>query len=92
MPNSCTRLFFSILGRPADPGGLESFGGQLARGAMSRRAVENALRESEEAKFLASNPYYLLPFASHIRAPRRTALRRRLANVISAFRDRLRPG
>jgi len=57
--------YFSILGRPADPSGLETHGGRLAAG-VARSTIEDDLRSSEEARFLASHPSYLLPYAQRL--------------------------
>ncbi|HEU4663943.1 MAG TPA: methyltransferase domain-containing protein [Dokdonella sp.] len=84
--------YFSILGRPADADGVDTFGSLLASGGMSRDAVERTLRNSEEARFLASNPAYLLPHAARLGLPTRAPLKRRLRSIASALRNRLRSG
>jgi len=52
--------YFSILGRPADTQGLADFETALASGRLSRGALEETLRNSEEAHFAAANPAYLV--------------------------------
>ncbi|HEY6942732.1 methyltransferase domain-containing protein [Dokdonella sp.] len=80
--------YFSILGRPADPGGLDRFGSLLADGGADRDAVERALRRSDEAIFLASNPAYLLPHAARLGLPSRVPWTQRLRSVVTALRNR----
>jgi len=53
--------YFSILGRPADPQGLTDFEKALADGRLTREAFENTLRDSDEARFAATHPAYLVP-------------------------------
>jgi hypothetical protein len=86
-------LYFSVLGRPADPSGLASSVDALATGRRTREGVERMLRESEEARFLANHPAYLWPYAARLR-PERTASRgallpARLRNALSTLRRRL---
>ena len=61
--------YFSILGRPADSGGLATFSEALTTGRMTRSAIEEVLRNSDEARFLADNPAYLLPHAARLDVP-----------------------
>ena len=56
--------FFQILGRPADPDGLDGFVHALREGRMSRDQVRHTLADCEEAHLLASHPRYLLPSAA----------------------------
>jgi hypothetical protein len=60
--------YFQILGRPADAGGLEAFSEALSSGRLSRTGVREALATSEEARFLAHQPRYLLPYATRLLA------------------------
>lgn len=53
--------YFSILGRPADPQGLIDFERALTDGRLTRDTLEETLRDSEEAKFIATHPAYLAP-------------------------------
>lgn len=77
--------YFSILGRPIDPAGLEGNLEALAQNRADRQSIESTLRESTEAKFLARNPSYLLrhahrlspqPLATRIAALVRETLRK----------------
>lgn len=84
--------YFRILGRPADAGGLKHHARALDSGEVSREEFEASLRASEEARFMAGNPRYLLRHRSRLHdAPvgSRVALEARsLARRIAA---RLRP-
>jgi len=61
--------YFSVLGRPADAAGLEAKSRALASGAATRESIEDSIRHSEEARFLAQNPAYLLPYAHRLDKP-----------------------
>ncbi|WP_051469624.1 methyltransferase domain-containing protein [Chelativorans sp. J32] len=51
--------YFRVLQRPADEGGLNHLSLQLKQGRMTANAVEEALRQSDEGRFLETHPYYL---------------------------------
>lgn len=82
--------YFSILGRPADPSGLEAFADALATRRLTRPGVVRTLRESEEAKFLAAHPAYLLPYAARLDTQRPVSrgmrLQARLRSMLSLLR------
>lgn len=81
--------YFSILDRPADPGGLATFSEALAEGRMTRGAVEDALRNSAEARFLAAHPASLLPYAARLDMPASRTLRQSLRGLAAGLRRRL---
>jgi hypothetical protein len=58
--------YFQILGRPVDASGLESYVDALSHGHMSRAEVRHTLASSDEARFLATHPRYLLPHATRL--------------------------
>jgi SAM-dependent methyltransferase len=57
---------FRILRRPANPDELRHFGAALAAG-RSREAIESDIAGSEEARFRASHPAFLVPYADQLR-------------------------
>lgn len=59
--------YFRLLGRPADPGGLQQFRLALENGSMSRGDVETALCNSDEGRFLADSPSYLVRHRGRLR-------------------------
>ncbi len=61
--------YFSILDRPADPGGLDDYLGALTNGTMNRDTILMALAQSEEAALLDKFPAYLVPYMQHVHAP-----------------------
>lgn len=54
------QMYFHVLGRPADPGGVDGFVRALEGGQMRRDQVAGALEGSEEWVFLKTQPSYLL--------------------------------
>ncbi|MBD0272146.1 MAG: methyltransferase domain-containing protein [Acetobacteraceae bacterium] len=58
--------FFRVLRRPANPDELRHFGGALAAG-RPREAVEGDIAGSEEARFRADHPAFLVPYAGQLR-------------------------
>lgn len=60
--------YFSILGRPADAQGLTDFENALVSGRLTRDALEETLRNSEEARFAAANPTYLVQHRGRLAA------------------------
>lgn len=83
--------YFSLLGRPADPGGLAACVQALASGSATREHIEARLIGSEEAKFLRHHPAYLLPYAAQIGQPALGAkATRSLRSMLGAVRSRLR--
>ncbi|MBA8886545.1 SAM-dependent methyltransferase [Dokdonella fugitiva] len=80
--------YFSILGRPADAGGLANFADALAQRRMTRDDVTAALRNSAEARFLANHPAYLLPYAARIEPGVGQSLRNLAAALLRLVRRR----
>lgn len=80
--------YFTILGRPADAGGLAAFAGALAERRMTRDDLATTLRNSAEARFLASHPAYLLPYAQRIEPGVRQSLRNLAAALHRLLRRR----
>ncbi|RYD16965.1 MAG: methyltransferase domain-containing protein [Lysobacteraceae bacterium] len=79
--------YFNLLGRPADPAGLAGCLQALAGGTSTREGIEARLRGSEEARFIAHYPAYLLPYAPRIGAP---APRARATRALQAILARAR--
>lgn len=52
--------YFAVLGRPADPDGLEYFSAKLSSNELSRDQVLEILKNSDEYKFLQHYPSYML--------------------------------
>lgn len=52
-------VYFNILERPGDAGGLAGISAEIAAGQLDQAGAEKRLRESEEAVFIAANPIYL---------------------------------
>jgi hypothetical protein len=83
--------YFTLLGRPADPGGLATYTRALADGSATRAGVEATLRDSDEAKFLANHPAYLLPYAQRLGGPPlHERVTRSARKWVGALRRRLR--
>ncbi|HEY6544845.1 MAG TPA: methyltransferase domain-containing protein [Dokdonella sp.] len=83
--------YFNLLGRPADPGGLAGCLHALAVGTSTREGIEARLSGSEEARFIAHYPAYLLPYARHIGAPApRVRATRALRSILASARAVLR--
>lgn len=83
--------YFSLLDRPADPGGLAGCVRALASGAATREGIAASLRASEEARFLEHYPAYLLPYARQIgNPPLRARATHSLRSIFGAARARLR--
>lgn len=59
--------YFRILGRPADAAGLAQLTRQLERGELTPAQAEEVLAGSAEARFLATNPVYLLHHRKRLR-------------------------
>ena len=51
--------YFKILNRPADESGIVTFSRMIAAGKLSQAQLEDMLADSDEARFLATNPFYL---------------------------------
>lgn len=84
--------YFRILGRPADPGGLEHCRRVLESGAMTRDDVEAGLRNSAEGRFLAANPGYLARHRLRLRSvPLHTALTEKMRALARGLAARIRP-
>ena len=83
--------YFSLLGRPADPAGLAGCVQALAARTSTREGIEARLRGSEEARFIAHYPAYLLPYAANIGAPApRARATRALRSILASARAALR--
>lgn len=84
--------YFRILGRPVDPDGLRHHSRALDSGEASREEFEASLRASEEARFLAGNPRYLLRHRSLLRdVPVGSRLALAARSVVKSLVKRVRP-
>jgi hypothetical protein len=82
--------YFSILNRPADAGGIESHKHALASG-VARADVEASLRDSDEARFLAKNPSYLVRHANYLpKPPAIASIARTVRAAARALKSRMR--
>ncbi|WP_186045314.1 class I SAM-dependent methyltransferase [Burkholderia gladioli] len=60
--------FFEVLGRPADPDGLDSFVKHVRATKMPLDAIKNVLRESDEFSALEKMPSYLRHLRNHFKS------------------------